>query len=529
MIVIYAPFPSPERVRGGWMGRIAAIERLFVDRERVYVYPGDPAHAGNPRDYRVHVGDVAPKAKFAWLDFRFSNHHRWLSQRIDEAEFVYAHTCHSSHHLLPYYRTGKIVTDLHGIAPEEEELQGNPDRARFFGGLEEDMIRGSAALVTVTEAMIDHFRGKYPGMSTPSIRLPIVDIARGQVRLERPARSKPRVVYAGGTQSWQKIDRMMAAIARGRDRFEFELWTDSIPAMRAAAERAGVIDVVRIGTAAPEQLPVIYGDADYGFVLRDDIAVNRVACPTKLSEYLAFGVVPIVQLESLGDFLQLGYRGVRVEDFEAGRLPAADELLQLRRRNAAAFAALEREFQLGSQRLRELQPAVARESMRKKASVFQCAHERAAFYPVRWGGVTLDRASGRQSLPWPEEVGPVVDRTLSIPAGDAVQGIELKLAFPPFLTTPVQVDCIDADGRSHAVTLTGDHDVDAYGNWLFGRGGTLRATPAPGALPTQLRIRFEFVLVGPEALVAAASSPAPPARPLRQLAQRVRALLRRRR
>ncbi|MGE0906881.1 hypothetical protein AB4M30_16785 [Escherichia coli] len=51
-----------------------------------------------------------------------------------------------------------------------------------------------------------------------------------------------------------------------------------------------------------------------GFVLRDDIVVNRVACPTKLIEYLECGVVPVVKSPDIGDFNSLGYSFIKVDE-----------------------------------------------------------------------------------------------------------------------------------------------------------------------------------------------------------------------
>lgn len=44
-------------------------------------------------------------------------------------------------------------------------------------------------------------------------------------------------------------------------------------------------------------------DVKFGFVLRDDIAVNNVATPTKLSSYLSAGVIPIYS-SALKDFYE---------------------------------------------------------------------------------------------------------------------------------------------------------------------------------------------------------------------------------
>ena len=67
---------------------------------------------------------------------------------------------------------------------------------------------------------------------------------------------------------------------------------------------AGKIDVISV---KPEELESYYELAHYGFILRDDILVNRVANPTKLAEYLQYGIIPVVKLVDIGDYARYDY------------------------------------------------------------------------------------------------------------------------------------------------------------------------------------------------------------------------------
>ena len=64
----------------------------------------------------------------------------------------------------------------------------------------------------------------------------------------------------------------------------------------------------------PDKFCLIYNIFHYGFVLRDDIAVNNAACSTKLVEYMNYGIVPIVLSDIIGDFKEYGYDRISVED-----------------------------------------------------------------------------------------------------------------------------------------------------------------------------------------------------------------------
>ncbi len=76
-----------------------------------------------------------------------------------------------------------------------------------------------------------------------------------------------------------------------------------------------------------------YKNAYYGFVLREDIVVNHVAGPTKLTEYCTYGVVPILHTPHIGDFAADGMVWLPLEDFVAGRLPDEARRRQMAEKN----------------------------------------------------------------------------------------------------------------------------------------------------------------------------------------------------
>jgi len=79
---------------------------------------------------------------------------------------------------------------------------------------------------------------------------------------------------------------------------------------------------IEILSLSPEELKRYYVKAHYGFILRDDVVVNRVACPTKMIEYLNYGMIPVVLSPFVGDFDEMGYEYVKLSDFNAENKPA---------------------------------------------------------------------------------------------------------------------------------------------------------------------------------------------------------------
>ena len=97
-----------------------------------------------------------------------------------------------------------------------------------------------------------------------------------------------------------------------------------------------------------------YPRCSYGFVLRDDIAVNNVACPTKLIEYLQYGIVPILHTERIGDFAALGMQYVPDTVLLDGRLPAEEQRAAMAQNNLQVLQKLKQDAVEGRKALQAL-------------------------------------------------------------------------------------------------------------------------------------------------------------------------------
>ena len=53
-------------------------------------------------------------------------------------------------------------------------------------------------------------------------------------------------------------------------------------------------------------------------MLRDSSPVNYVACPTKIIEYLKYGIIPILKSTEIGDFVDLGMEYITYTDLMKG-------------------------------------------------------------------------------------------------------------------------------------------------------------------------------------------------------------------
>lgn len=287
MILFVAQNPRKIQKREGFLQRVMAIDGIFEDNHKVY------------------IDDLNSKDEIA--------------EALTNSDLIYVHSIYNAEKILDYYDLfgHKIVTDLHGVVPEEESMYGRENVARNMSLVEEKVFRCSNVFVAVTTTMANHFSKKYKNIvarvNTVWIILPIFE-PRPQKRVygERLEREQ-NVIYAGGGQPWQKTDDMIEAINSTKTKYHYTVLTQDTAAFRGINKENTL--TLNIKAVDSGKVNTYYQKSDMGFVLRDDITVNRVACPTKLIEYIGNGVVPIVDSPRIGDFYHMGYKYITLQQF----------------------------------------------------------------------------------------------------------------------------------------------------------------------------------------------------------------------
>jgi hypothetical protein len=107
--------------------------------------------------------------------------------------------------------------------------------------------------------------------------------------------SKFRFAYVGSLSVWQCFDETLKIYKRIEDAIpdaSIKILTFQEDEARKKVKSVG-IKHYEIKSVPQEQVREELGDVSYGFVIRGESIVNKVATPTKLSSYLAAGVLPI--------------------------------------------------------------------------------------------------------------------------------------------------------------------------------------------------------------------------------------------
>lgn len=351
-VVIIAPFPGKEMVSEGWMSRINSIDLVIKDRRRLYINLAQHHAAVN--------GNLTQVEERAWeiylSPFNF-DHQGIIDQAVEVSKIVYVHTIHLAEHIQAWLGSMKIVVDFHGIVPEEEAMLGRPELSEKYERIEQKVLASARACVMVTRSMEKHYREKYPSIRPRTIILPIVEAfprAAGVSDKSSSTELPVHAVYAGGTQIWQNISSMLELAETTREVAKFTFLSHDWKTIEELARRTSFCLESHFGFCPKSDLAAEYRRHDFGLILRDDTAVNRVACPTKLFEYMSSGVVPIVRSPALGDFLELNYAFISEDEFKEGFFPDSRSRKMMALKNFLAVDTMIERFSLGEKQLREL-------------------------------------------------------------------------------------------------------------------------------------------------------------------------------
>ncbi|CAM4029953.1 glycosyltransferase [Flavobacterium weaverense] len=327
-VVFMAPFPTPENIKEGMMQRVYAIDKMFGNDEydKTYIIPR--IKALKTKCKQVDENTVEIKLSI-WISFLL------LLRKLKSADVIY---CHSLYGLslagflfLPFLKKKEIVWDVHGIIPEEIKFAKGGDLKFFvYSILERLLISKVTKVIVVTNAMKRHLLKKYNNLESEILVYPILP---NTINVEDGFEindGKLNILYAGNMQGYQNISLMIKSIKKmvNTKNIYFYILTGQRKEMidNFVQNGLGNKDNIFIDSVNPSDLNEYYRKAHYGFVLRDDIDVNNVACPTKIIEYLAYGITCITLNNKIGDFQELGFNYITLDQLDNEKLKPSKSL-----------------------------------------------------------------------------------------------------------------------------------------------------------------------------------------------------------
>lgn len=218
-----------------------------------------------------------------------------------------------------------IVFWAQGIWPEESYMRNRNKVSYWMCGLiEKHALKEAERVFAVSNAQVRHYEKKYRlPLKGKTYVMPCSNESMHEESFCSEGKyDNPVFIYAGSLAKYQCIDMMLDAFSRIQQvepKSSLLFYTEQQEEARVLVEQHN-LDNVTIGYAPPDELNAVLAKAKYGFVIRDDSAVNRVATPTKISSYISNGVIPVYSRsleafdESSGGIVRLPYRESSVED-----------------------------------------------------------------------------------------------------------------------------------------------------------------------------------------------------------------------
>ena len=195
-----------------------------------------------------------------------------------------------------------------------ESFMRHQSKFRFslLSWLEKFALKRAKICVCVSNYQVDFYEQAYSIMIRPkSVVFPCFNTKIHPESFSAENKYRKNVFcYIGSLAVWQCFDETVKLYSLIENSFcgncYFKIYTkDKLQAEKALLKyrvKNYIIDYL-----PSDKLNEALADCKYGFLLREDNVVNNVATPTKLSTYLANGIIPIFS-SSLKDCVSLSHR-----------------------------------------------------------------------------------------------------------------------------------------------------------------------------------------------------------------------------
>lgn len=316
-ILFIGNYPNLNIVKDGMMQRIKHIDDIFINYKRHYLCISFKKYI-TPNEY-----EEENLVSYEFLNFFL--HHRKIRKVICSYKYIYVHSIYNYLKIARFIKKSNIVIlDLHGVVPEEILYEKRYIKSIFYNRVEQEAFKRANYQIFVTRAMAKHFEDKYGkinGILYPILPSNLVTYAHNEMdnRFKKTLGINDDeivFIYSGNTSSYQNIDLMIKTIKNLKnEKYKFIILSNEMEFIKNKLIEYKVNSNQFIFLCVqPHDLYKYYEIASFGFCLRDEHILNNVACPTKLVEYMYYGIIPIIKSENIGDFKNLEYEYIKYSD-----------------------------------------------------------------------------------------------------------------------------------------------------------------------------------------------------------------------
>ena len=216
----------------------------------------------------------------------------------------------TAYRVLKKNKRQKMIIWLQGIQPEEMLMSDTILYKKIYyyialRYLERKAFEHIPFMIYVSEEMKKHYENKFGVNNRLSFIMPCFNLELDEKSFEDEERYKrQKFVYAGSLDAWQCFEKTLDVFSKVKEKMR----NASLTILTKDTENAYfMVQKHNLEDVEIKYIPKGLVQAElqkykYGFIIREDVNVNRVATPTKLNSYMASGVIPIVS-DSLTDFV----------------------------------------------------------------------------------------------------------------------------------------------------------------------------------------------------------------------------------
>lgn len=203
----------------------------------------------------------------------------------------------------------KILYWIQGSSPDESFMRNHSyTRKLIISAIEYIALRASTFCFMVSESMMEHFKKKYNrDFSKKTYIMPCFNSYINKDSFLTPGKYERNVFcYVGGLSVWQCFPETVDIYKKAEEVIPnafFKVFTGDTEKAESILKEKGVANY-SVEYVKPDELVSHLSDCKYGFIIRKESPVNFVATPTKLSNYMAAGLIPVVS-DTVGFFSEI--------------------------------------------------------------------------------------------------------------------------------------------------------------------------------------------------------------------------------
>ncbi|MCI8674310.1 MAG: glycosyltransferase family 4 protein [Lachnospiraceae bacterium] len=200
-----------------------------------------------------------------------------------------------------------IIYWIQGIVPEESYMRNHSRMRKFvLSMIERKALKSADFVLYVSKKMEKHFWKKYQFRTDASYIMPCFSKEFPLVPFKNDRYKQNIFLYVGRLSVWQCFERTVQLYKEIEKHIEDTKFLVLTPHGKEAEEYLKQYRVknYKVAYAASEEVSKAIQYCKFGFCLRDENVVNYVATPTKLSDYIGNGIMPIFT-KYIGDFAEI--------------------------------------------------------------------------------------------------------------------------------------------------------------------------------------------------------------------------------